>query len=92
MGLGYLYFDRYCIDQDDPVVMSLMLQAMDQIYENAILTIVSIYGDDDRAGLSGVSRVFWVTQPWCDIRSGSVVLSCPTFSRLIPDSKWVTRG
>lgn len=92
MGLRYLWVDRYCVNQEDSVEKTLMLRNMDQIYENAELTIVNLYGENDQAGLPGVSCVTRMIQPRYDISSGSLIFSCPAISRIIADSKWATRG
>jgi hypothetical protein len=92
LGWRYLWVDRYCINQEDPMEKILMLHNMDQIYENAELTIVALHGDSDLAGLPGVSRVPREQQPRFDRSLGSLISSCPVISTVIADSKWATRG
>src|SRR5205085_1041572 len=55
IGIRYLWVDKYCINQNDDEEKKMMLQSMDHIYQNAEATIVAIYGDNDRAGLPGIS-------------------------------------
>lgn len=51
----YLWIDRYCIRQDDPMERHRNIQAMDTIYKESILTIVACAGSDADHGLPGVS-------------------------------------
>ena len=92
MGRRYLWVDRYCINQGVHSEKTLMIQNMDQIYEDAEATIVALYGDDDTAGLPGVSDVPRTQQPLIRTREGSFISSFPPISTMIGSSKWATRG
>lgn len=54
LGMKYLWVDKYCIDQTNPLEMHAQLSAMDVIYETARLTIVAAAGDAF-SGLPGVT-------------------------------------
>ncbi|KAL2060482.1 hypothetical protein VTL71DRAFT_9513 [Oculimacula yallundae] len=95
LGYQYLWVDKYCIDQTDVAGKMAEIAIMDQIYENAILTIVDAAGDHDDYGLvfcgttplrrrekQPVARVGSRTYTWTSLRVASVVNSSP----------WVTRG
>jgi hypothetical protein len=92
MGRKYLWVDKYCIDQAEGPEQTMMLQNMDQIYRNAEATIVAMYGENDAAGLPGVSQVPRIPQPEFRLTHGCLLSSCPPISTLIQTSKWATRG
>ena len=57
MNIPYLWCDRFCIIQDDPVTKPAQLKAMASIYSNAYITIAACEGMDDKFGLPGVSQL-----------------------------------
>ncbi|KAI3322886.1 heterokaryon incompatibility protein-domain-containing protein [Xylariaceae sp. AK1471] len=57
IGLRYLWVDRYCIWQDDPIHKMNQVNLMDQIYGNAYLTINACAGEDPEYGLPGVGVI-----------------------------------
>lgn len=56
LGHRYLWVDRYCIPQDDQAQRHLLIQRMDTIYANSVVTIVACAGSDPQHGLPGVTR------------------------------------
>jgi hypothetical protein len=56
LGLNYLWIDRYCINQRDPVDVEKQISNMDQVYECAELTIVALFGPTIDYGLPGISK------------------------------------
>lgn len=56
LGIPYLWVDRFCIWQDDPTQSHKMgqINAMGQIYGDAIITIVAAAGHSPSYGLPGV--------------------------------------
>ena len=54
LGERYLWVDRYCISQLDPVAKATEMEAMPWIFAGAKATIVAL-GPDDESGLQGVS-------------------------------------
>jgi hypothetical protein len=52
----YLWCDALCLVQDDPDDVSRGVNAMDMIYEKALLTIVAASGRDANSGLPGVGE------------------------------------
>lgn len=91
LGMKYLWVDKYCINQNADEEKKMMLRSMDQIYQNAEATIVAAYGDNDRAGLPGVS-VPRDPQPLFKTASGFFVSSCPPIWTVVAESVWTTRG
>ena len=59
----YLWVDKYCIKQEGGPEKELMIRNMGHIYDNAEATIVAVYGENDEAGLPGVSRIPRTPQP-----------------------------
>ncbi|KAL5330486.1 hypothetical protein ACEPPN_000002 [Leptodophora sp. 'Broadleaf-Isolate-01'] len=55
LGLEYLWIDRYCIPQNDPVVRKAQIQQMGEIYARSALTIIAAAGTGPDHGLPGVS-------------------------------------
>jgi hypothetical protein len=56
IGQQYLWCDALCLVQDDPDNVSRGVNAMDMIYEKALLTIVAASGRDANSGLPGVGE------------------------------------
>ncbi|PVH80605.1 HET-domain-containing protein [Cadophora sp. DSE1049] len=56
LGLSYLWVDRYCIDQKNPVEKHDQIQKMNLIYTGAAVTIIAAAGDDGAHGLPGVAN------------------------------------
>jgi hypothetical protein len=92
LGREYLWVDKYCINQCDDAEKQMMLRNMDQIYENAEATIVAMSGENDRAGLPGVSEHTRIPQPQFRTVRGCLISSFPPIATLIQRSKWATRG
>jgi hypothetical protein len=55
LSIQYIWIDRYCIPQDDPVEKSRQILQMTAIYQNSYLTIVACAGKDPKYGLPGIS-------------------------------------
>lgn len=92
LGRKYLWVDRYCINQDDEAGKKMMLQNMDLIYENAEATIVAMSGENDEAGLPGISGQPRTLQPRFRTQRGCLISSCPPIASVFQTSKWATRG
>lgn len=91
----YLWCDRYCIDQNDPVAKAFQLSLMDKIYEAAKVTLVAASGVDDRYGLPGAGTRPLVSrdpQPQAWIGSHRVVPIGPDIPTTVQQSKWATRA
>ena len=58
LGFRYLWIDRYCISQIDASERRHQIARMDQIYADAVLTIVAAAGEGPDYGLPGVSETF----------------------------------
>lgn len=57
LGLRYLWVDSLCIVQDgDPGLKQAMIESMDMIYSNAIMTLVAADAIGAHSGLSGWSN------------------------------------
>lgn len=69
IGERFLWVDSLCIIQDDEKELRHTISAMDEIYKNAVLTIVAASGTDANSGLSGVrpgSRDIQHCEGWID--------------------------
>ncbi|KAM7210336.1 Heterokaryon incompatibility protein (HET) domain containing protein [Rhypophila decipiens] len=51
LGKRYLWVDKYCVEQENHEVKAQQIQAMDQIYEGAFVTIFACAGSDSSFGL-----------------------------------------
>ena len=51
LGLDYLWIDRLCIVQDDPIARQEQMNKMNEIYGNAVLTIVHLSGESIESAL-----------------------------------------
>ncbi|KAJ4127763.1 hypothetical protein NW768_008036 [Fusarium equiseti] len=54
LRIGYLWIDSLCIVQDDESVMLEVVDKMDSVYREGILTIVAASGADAYSGIPGV--------------------------------------
>ncbi|KAI1072036.1 hypothetical protein LB507_005374 [Fusarium sp. FIESC RH6] len=54
LQIGYLWIDSLCIIQDDESVMLEVVDKMDSVYREGILTIVAASGADAYSGIPGV--------------------------------------
>jgi hypothetical protein len=88
----YLWVDKYCIKQEGGLEKELMIRNMDHIYGNAEATIVALYGENDGAGLPGVSRIPRTPQPRLSMGNGYLISSLPSISAVLANSRWITRG
>ena len=62
LGFQYLWIDALCIIQDSADDLDTDINSMDQVYQNAALTIFAAGADDANSGLS-VTRNPWETKP-----------------------------
>jgi hypothetical protein len=92
LGFRYLWVDRYCISQLDPSESQLQISKMDQIYANAVLTIVAGAGEGPGYGLPGVSQRPRHTQPCADLGGIHLVTSLRSPQDVVKSSKWASRG
>jgi hypothetical protein len=91
LGYQYLWIDRYCISQDNPIERQLQIQNMHAIYEQSVVTIIAAAGDDPYYGLPGVSTTPRKSQPHMKIGSRTLI-STPYVKNEILHSKWNSRG
>lgn len=54
LGIPYIWVDRYCIWQEDPVHKMGQINRMDEIYGNALVTIAAAAGNGSNYPLPGV--------------------------------------
>ncbi|KAI8158332.1 tol protein [Colletotrichum sp. SAR 10_70] len=100
LGVGYLWVDRYCIDQSgnaqqDPEKRKEtqnQLANMHIIYEAAVFAIIACAGEDANFGLPGVSTRPRLRQPSVEIGETLYVSSLPPLSNLLEHAKWTERG
>ena len=74
IGERYLWIDQLCIDQTNDEEKQRQINAMDQIFASAYLTIVSMDGPDADWGLPGISRPLQQSQqPTIRLDSGRLM-------------------
>ncbi|KAF2625282.1 HET-domain-containing protein [Macroventuria anomochaeta] len=91
LGINYLWADRLCIIQDDPEDKMHQIMAMNDIYESALLVLVSAYGDSMDFGIHGVSHPRPITQHHEEI-SGLRITNLVRDPAESPLTLWQTRG
>lgn len=91
LGYQYLWVDKYCIDQHNPVEQQEQFSRMGDIYGGSQLAIFAL-GDDSEAGLPGVSSTPRVPQRQCRIGPFRFVSTLPDPHAFIRYSTWSTRG
>ncbi|KAK7180134.1 hypothetical protein DPSP01_012282 [Paraphaeosphaeria sporulosa] len=91
LDVGYLWVDRYCINQVDQEEKERLFAMMDVIYRNAELTIIAAAGNGPEMGLPGVrpGSMMPHEKVHVGIHSFSVV---PLHHSELRRSKWNTRG
>lgn len=92
LGFRYLWVDRYCISQIDPLESREQIAKMDQIYAGAVVTIVAAAGEDPHYGLPGVSHTPRQTQPCATSGNFHLVSSLRAPRDIVKSSKWASRG
>jgi hypothetical protein len=92
LGFRYLWIDRYCISQIDASERRHQIAKMDQIYADAVLTIVAAAGEGPDYGLPGVSKTFRRTQPCVIVGNHHLVSSLRSPRDVVMSSKWASRG
>ncbi|KAI1804231.1 HET-domain-containing protein [Daldinia bambusicola] len=92
MGFRYLWIDKYCIDQDEPLKRSQQIQQMDAIYANSEITIIAAAGDDENYGLPGVSTRQRTAQPTVRFGELNITWASRRPEQQVIASKWNTRG
>ncbi|KAF9224652.1 HET-domain-containing protein [Gyrodon lividus] len=56
IGMRHLWVDTLCIIQDDQEDKSHLIGCMDDVYDNATVTVIAAAGGDADAGLRGITR------------------------------------
>ena len=96
LGVGYLWVDALCIQQDNPVAMAHAIAAMDAVYQGAYLSIVAAAGVDSWAGLPGVGKGDGGKRRsvQCYEKVGNLTLAnaAKGFEHVMLDSVWYTRA
>jgi hypothetical protein len=92
LGFRYLWIDRYCISQLNDAESHGQITKMNQIYADAVLTIVAAAGEDSRHGLPGVSRTPRYPQACVEIGDTQLVHSLRSPRDVVMSSKWASRG
>ncbi|KAL5364970.1 heterokaryon incompatibility protein-domain-containing protein [Aspergillus floccosus] len=97
IGMRYLWVDTLCIIQDDADDKARLVGRMDDVYDNAMVTVIAAAGRDADAGLCGISpRTGHPVQPEKIIFSNgasiNLSLCLPSLCDEARSSNWNTRG
>lgn len=92
LGYQYLWIDKFCINQEDPIIRHEQIKRMDSIYENAVLTIIAAAGQDAHYGLPGVGLRAKKEQKTAKHLDMDIVSSMQDPHNSILSSKWASRG
>lgn len=92
LGARYLWVDRYCINQHDPLDKHSQVAKMDQIYAAALATIVVVSAKQATSGLPGVGLIPRTPQPHAFLKDRLLVSTLPHVSFPITESRWVRRA
>ena len=94
LGEQYLWVDAYCLDLEDTSERRIAIQAMDTIYEGALLTICGLSGINSDSGLDGISKPQTIT-PQVSLRTESAMYMATEsvqFDHIITESPWNSRA
>lgn len=93
LGYRYIWIDRYCIPQDNPITKHDQIRSMHKIYSRSILTLIAAAGNDAEYGLPGVSSRARNRPPIATLNGGRIRLAPLRHADGdIRDSKWHSRG
>jgi len=90
LKFGFLWIDRYCIDQNNAEEKHIQIQNMHSIYADSVFTIIAGAANDPSFGLPGVSCRARKRQPSIDLGVCTLV-SAPRKHR-VHWSIWYTRA
>ena len=91
LGLQYLWVDRYCIPESDPVLRHEQIKQMDLIYGRAEITLIGL-ADDPTFRLPGVSIRRTRNQPSVTVGGREILSTMRPPGIHIRKSKWWTRA
>ena len=93
LGIGHLWIDRYCINQQNDAEKAEQLPKMDLIYNLSEVTIINAAGEGTQAGLAGVGKPrSTIRQPHARIGSRLLISSTKHPTLDIRQSVWWSRG
>jgi hypothetical protein len=90
LGMLYLWVDKFCINQSNPIEMHTQLSVMDRIYESAQFTIIAAVGNASY-GLPGVKTTLRNPQSRVTI-NGKTWLSSLHGWKYAERSQWSSRA
>lgn len=92
LGIGFIWIDRYCIDQTDVLGLPQQIKQMDLVYRNAEITIVDAAGEDPSFGLPGVTTTQRIPQPNAIFGKHHLVSLMTDPKEDIKASRWMQRA
>ncbi|KAK4457026.1 heterokaryon incompatibility protein-domain-containing protein [Cladorrhinum samala] len=94
LGVRYLWVDSICLIQNDSDDLKRGVNVMDQIYENAWLTVIAAHGHDANAGLPGLQPGTRQTKPspQSEVRPGITLGQISSSSYLLEQTIYQTRA
>ncbi|KAH7356240.1 heterokaryon incompatibility protein-domain-containing protein, partial [Pyrenochaeta sp. MPI-SDFR-AT-0127] len=91
LEIPYLWVDRYCIDQANPLEKHNLIQNMDRVYQNADITIIAAVGDNPHYGLPGVRGTSRQRQLSLTVGEHTFV-TAEEVAGQVKKSTWMSRG
>lgn len=92
LGYRYLWIDRYCVPQNDPIRRHSLVNNMDKIYEQSVLCIVAAAARSPTDGLHGITRPRVKQQETFDFGSLSLSQVMTNIREDVRASQWNSRG
>lgn len=92
LGFDFLWVDRYCIDQENPLEKHHQISSMDQIYSEASLTIIAAAGEGPYYGLPGVGATPRTPQRFAKIGNYLVAEMFLNLKASLRQSTWSSRA
>ena len=97
LGERYIWIDALCIPQDDPMLKLLQIEAMDEVFQGAVCTLIALEGTSSASGLPGSSvhsprNVEPNVETLAPGVRARMVREYEDFIEKTPNSPWATRA
>ena len=92
LGCQYLWVDAICIDQQHSAHRDLQIRPMNQIFGEALATIIASHSHDARSSLPRVTSHTEVSQYVVKFGHNQLASILPPLKKQLKDCPWVKRG